>query len=298
MIYNILSEYHPFKSQKAKEMFMELYNDLAKEWPVSSQTVMIDTSFGRTFIRISGSEAAPPLVLLHPGGSNSLSWIPQIKKLSEHFKIYAIDNIYDNGLSIYTKPLSGPDDYMTWLIEVFDALGLKKNIKMMGMSYGAWLTCISALKFPERLDKTIFLAPPVTVMTVNPVFLMHLPLMIIPHRFFYKRFMKWFFNDYINKDRKAAETAIENIYKVSKLFKQKRMPDPTLLTDEELGSITVPSLYIVGENEKVYSSQKALERIHNVAPKIKTVLVHGAGHDMLAVEPDFIMEKVLEFLSE
>ena len=293
---DIFPEYHPFKSQNAKEMFLALYNNMVKEWPVPSQTVMIDTSYGKTFIRSSGPLDAPPIVLLHPGGSNSLSWIPQIKILSESYKIYAIDNIYDNGLSIYAKAISDTDDYMNWLTEVFNTLGLKKGINIMGMSYGAWLACMYTVRYPERLNKAVLLSPIVTVMPVNPSFIMHALLMLIPHRFFYNKFMGWFFKDYINKDKKTALEAIDNLYKISKLFKHKRMPDPTLLTDEELKNISVPALYIIGENEKVYSAQKALKRIHNIAPQINTVLVPGSGHDMLAVEPDFIMEKIMKFL--
>lgn len=55
-------------------------------------------------------------------------------------------------------------------------------------------------------------------------------------------------------------------------------------------------IYMVGENEKVYSVQKALKRIHRIAPRIKTVLAPGAGHDMPGAHPEFIMEKILEFL--
>ncbi len=292
----IFPAYHPFKSQKAKEKFLGLYDDMAKQWPVPSEAVMADTSYGETFIRISGPKRASPLVLMHPGGSNSLAWIPQIKALSVHFRIYAIDNIYDNGLSVYTKRVSGPDDYMSWLTEVFDVLELKKGINIMGMSYGGWLACMYALRFPERLGKAVLLAPPATVMQVGPSFLLHLPLMMLPHRFFYNRFMQWFFRDYIKKDREAAEKAIDGLYQITKLFKPKRMPAPTLLTDDELRSIAIPVLYMVGENEKVYSARKALKRIHAVAPQIKTEMIPGAGHDMLAVEPDLIMEKVLEFL--
>ena len=46
---------------------------------------------------------------------------------------------------------------------------------------------------------------------------------------------------------------------------------------------------MVGENEKVYSVQKALKRIHRVAPRIKTVLVPGAGHDMPGVHPELFL---------
>jgi pimeloyl-ACP methyl ester carboxylesterase len=289
-------EYHPFKSQNAKEKFFEIYNDMEKQWPVPYQKVMIDTSYGKTYIRISGSKDVLPLVLLHPGGSNSLSWIPQIKELSEYFTIYAIDNIYDNGLSVYTKPVHGLEDYMNWLTEVFDKLELNSSINIMGMSYGAWLSCMYTVKYPEKINKAVLLAPPITVMPVSFNFIMHAMLMMIPHKFFYNRFMGWFFKDYIKKDRKTAENIIDGLYQITKLFKYKRMPDPTLLTDEELEGISVPVLYVVGENEKVYSAHKALERIHKMAPLIMTHMVRGAGHDMLAVEPDFIMEKIMEFL--
>lgn len=294
---NIFPEYHPFKSQNAKETFLELYNNTAKEWPVPSKTKTVDTSYGKTFIRISGPEDASPLVLLHPGGSNSLSWIPVVKILSENHKIYAVDNIYDNGLSVYTKAVSGTDDYISWLTEVFNSLELKSNINIMGMSYGAWIACMFSVRYPEKLNKVVLLAPPATIVPPNPGFLIRALLMQIPYKFFYKRFMEWFFKDYINKDRKAAERVIENLYLTSKLFKYKRMLNPTILTDEELKNISVHLLYIIGENEKVCSAQKALERIHSLAPQIKTVLVPHSGHDMLAVEPVFIMGKIMSFLN-
>lgn len=293
---NIFPEYHPFKSHTAKQIFFELYNNMANEWPVPSKTKMIDTSYGKTFIRISGPENASPIVLLHPGGSNSLSWIPIVKILSESYKIYAIDNIYDNGLSVYTKAVSGIDDYMCWLTEVFNSLELRSNINIIGMSYGAWIACMFSVRHPEKLNKVVLLAPPVTIIPPGISFFIHVLLMQIPHKFFYKRFMEWFFKDYINKDRHAAEKVIENLYVISKLFKYKRMLNPTLLTDEELKNISVDVLYIIGENEKVYAAKKALKRIHNVAPQIKTVLVPHSGHDMLAVEPVFIMEKIMNFL--
>lgn len=121
-------------------------------------------------------------------------------------------------------------------------------------------------------------------------------LLVIPHKFFYKRFMGWFFCDYINKDRENEDLIIQRLFQISKLFKFKRMPEPRILTDEELKNLSVRVLYVVGENEKVYSARKALDRIHIVAPRVNTELIPGAGHDLLAVEPDLIMDKILKFL--
>lgn len=92
-----LSANHPFRSAMAKARFMALSEERAKEWPVASETRMVDTSFGQTFVRISGPEDAPPLVLLHGANVSSLSWIPNAAALSEHFRIYAVDTIYDFG---------------------------------------------------------------------------------------------------------------------------------------------------------------------------------------------------------
>jgi hypothetical protein len=58
---------------------------------------MIKTSQGETFVRSSGQDDAVPLVLLSSGGSTSLFWIPNVKMISENFRVYAIDNIYDFG---------------------------------------------------------------------------------------------------------------------------------------------------------------------------------------------------------
>lgn len=135
-----ISEYHPFKSPEAKEKYLKLYDKNAKYWQVPSETKVIDTFYGKTFVRINGPTNALPLVLLHGMNSNSLAWIPNIKSLSEHFRTYAIDDIYGTGRSIYTRPLNGSDDYVEWLNELFIGLELSNNINIATHSYGGWMT--------------------------------------------------------------------------------------------------------------------------------------------------------------
>ncbi len=59
-------EYHPFRSAEARDRYLAAYDKRAASWPVASETVMVDTEQGRTFVRISGLADAPPLVML-PG---------------------------------------------------------------------------------------------------------------------------------------------------------------------------------------------------------------------------------------
>ena len=117
-----MKAYHPFRSASAKEQYLKLYDRRAEKWPVVSKTRMVDTSYGKTFVRISGPAGAPPLVLLHGFGGNSLQWMPNIVALSENYRTYAVDNIYDNGRSIYPRKIEIPDDFISWLDELFTAL--------------------------------------------------------------------------------------------------------------------------------------------------------------------------------
>ena len=73
-----ITGYHPFKSPEAKEQYLNLYDLRAEKWPVASETKIVPTSYGQTFVRISVPNTAPPLILQHGGGGNSLQWIGSI----------------------------------------------------------------------------------------------------------------------------------------------------------------------------------------------------------------------------
>ncbi|MBT8364261.1 MAG: hypothetical protein KJP23_06100 [Deltaproteobacteria bacterium] len=98
-----MTAYHPFQSVAAKKEYLALYDMRVKKWPVDSQTRFVDTAYGQTFVRTSGPVGAPPLVLLHGAGGDSLQWTPNIEALSKRYRVYAVDNIYDYSRSIYTQ---------------------------------------------------------------------------------------------------------------------------------------------------------------------------------------------------
>jgi len=271
----------------------------AKKWPVPSETMTIDTSYGQTFIRISGPADATPLVLLHGGSGNSLQWIPNIKALSEFFKTYAVDSIYDYGRSIYTRLIEKPDDFVNWLDELFSSLRFGDNINLMGLSYGGWLTSLYALRFPDRLDKIVLLAPAFTVLPVRLEWIIRAIAGSLPHRYFARRFMYWLAEDLVHKDeagRITAEEMADDAFMAMRCFKPKRMVYPTVLRDKELQSIKVPALYLVGENEKIYSARKAIQRLNKVAPHIKAEVIPNAGHDLTIVQAEMVNRRVLDFL--
>ena len=94
------------------------------------------------------------------------------------------------------------------------------------------------------------------------------------------------------------EEFVNILYMAQRTFKAKLPIFTTVMDDEELQSITVPTLYIVGENDKIYSAQKALQRLKDVAPHIKAEIVASAGHGVALSHAQLVNRKVLEFLKE
>lgn len=101
-----------------------------------------------------------------------------------------------------------------------------------------------------------------------------------------------------NISRMRVEEWIDNMFIGSRCFKMRRPFNPPILEDRELQSIKVPALYLVGENEKLYSAQKAVQRLNQVAPQIKTETVPNAGHDLAIVQAEMVNREILDFLKQ
>jgi pimeloyl-ACP methyl ester carboxylesterase len=263
---------------------------------------LVETAFGQTFVRINGAADAPPLVLLPGFGANSLMWLPNIEDLSRGFRTYAVDSIYDNGRSIYTRPLGSARDFVTWMDGLFTTLALGDRINLLGVSYGGWLIGQYALRFPNRLAKMVWLAPAATVLPLRLEFWVRALLCLVPLRFLLKSFMYWIFEDAIREDgaaRGLVDQEMGAMQLASRCFKARgKGAVPTVVADEDLRNLHVPTLCLIGEHEKIYSAQKAVQRLNRVAPQIKTEIVPGAGHDLSMVQANLVNQKVLEFLQQ
>lgn len=296
-----IPEHYPFKSVKAKEQYLDHYDKRAREWPVASESKVVQTSYGKTFIRISGPINSPSLVLLPSTSASSLIWMPNIKALSVHYRVYAVDNIYDFGRSVNTRNIKVSDDMMNWLDELFTTLELGDSINLMGLSFGGWLASQYTLAHPNRLNKVIWLAPAATLFEFPRDWAWRGILSALPHRYFMKKFMvEWLFEDLLKKNDESSlkqlDELVDDAMMGLKCFKFRMPVTPSVLTDNELQGIKVPTLFLVGENEKLYPAKKAVERLNTLAPQIQTEIIPDAGHDLTIVQAELVNKKVLDFL--
>jgi pimeloyl-ACP methyl ester carboxylesterase len=292
-----MTEYYPFKSAEAKKQCLTLYKEYEKaNWPPESESRYVDTSYGKTFVWITGPKDAPPLVLLHGQGVNSLvNWSSNIKELSKEFRTYAVDTIGDYGLSTCTKPIKKPDDYVQWLDELFTGLGLEDSINLMGHSYGGWLLSQYTLRFQNRLNKLVLIAPGGTIVPINPQFMVRYLLSSLPFEYFNSTFYSWM--DPVGKDSPTVKQRVEFMNTCANFYKVKNILPPIVLNDEELKSIKCPALFLVGEHERVFSPDKAMDRLERIVPHFKKKIIPGTGHLSMLFSP-LTTETILAFLKE
>lgn len=292
--------YHPFRSHEAKRKYLSYYDNLAKLWPIPSEDQIINTSFGQTFIRVQGPVDGAPLVLLPGDTETSLSWLPVIAPLSQSFRTYAIDHVYDNGRSVYSREMSRPADFIFWLDEVFDGLGLER-LSLVAYSYGAWQSALFALAHPNRVEKLVLLAPSSTVLSPGLVMLARAILYhVLPFRFIAKNYFYWYGPDAV-KDlqiRARVDEMVKEDLLARRCFRKRKFVPPTQLTDAQWGDLQVPTLFLVGENDRTYSAECAVRRLRYVAPAVEAKIAPDTDHYITLTNPDWVVRNTVRFLSE
>jgi pimeloyl-ACP methyl ester carboxylesterase len=297
--------FYPFRSERAKADYETHCLERAKTWPVPSEAVLLDTPSGRTFVRSSGRATDPPLVLLPGARVGSLMWTETIAALSARHRTHALDIIGDVGFSVNRGKISKPADHVDWLDEVLTVLVPKGPLSLTGLSLGGSIAAQYALRFPGRLRSLVLLAPGGTVLPFSLGFFVRLTLLSLPipgrSGSPLRRMCRWLFEDAVRGDdagRARVEQTIGELQTGMRSFALPRPPWPALVADEEWRGLRVPCLFLVGENEKIYSAKAAVRRLNQFAPQVKTEVLPGAGHDLMMVNPDLVTGRVLEFLAE
>jgi pimeloyl-ACP methyl ester carboxylesterase len=126
-------------------------------------------------------------------------------------------------------------------------------------------------------------------------------LLSVPVGLPFQRTLRWLFRDALRGEgacRAQAQEAIDSVAMIGRLFNLPRPPWPTVIDDKAWQSFKAPCLFLVGENEKIYSARAAIRRVKRVAPQVKAEIIPGCGHDLTMVQPELVFGKALAFLDE
>src|SRR5215472_13209388 len=115
-----------YKTEAGGEAVRALYRQVLDGWPTPKTELRLPTREGETFVVACGSEAAPPLILLHGGQSNAAAWMFDAFLWSRAFRCYAVDMIGEAGFSAPSRPPLNSEAHALWLDDVMAGLGLAK----------------------------------------------------------------------------------------------------------------------------------------------------------------------------
>jgi len=282
-----------FTTSKGEAEFKSAYADVLKLWPVPYKEIDIPTLFGDTHVIISGSEELPPLVLLHATGASAAMWFPNIESLSAKYCVFAVDIIGDAGKSIQTRLLTNRDDCGDWLLQVLDGLGLQKT-NLGGLSYGGWHTLNFSMVAPHRINKLVVMAPGASILPFSwPVLLL---LRILP----YFPVKPNPFPNFFCKGFKPSKVYVRLFAIGIQHFKY---PDPRksiftgVFSEDELRTIKLPVLFLVGEKEVIYDPRAVIEKISRLIPQIETHIIPEASHFLSMEQPQAVTAHILKFLA-
>ncbi len=191
-------------------------------------------------------------------------------------------------------------DLTQWLDELLRAIGLNKP-HLMAHSYGGWQPALYTRDHSEELASLILLSPAGTILPLpKGLFARAILDGLLPFRAYTKYYLYWYDPVGARDDRTRwiIDELIEDSILVRRCYKHRNFIRPTVLSDEDWHCIKVPILFLVGEDDVRYSAEEAIAKLHRVAPEFKTAIAPGADHHLTIVKPDWLIDKVLKFLSD
>ncbi|MEV6558350.1 alpha/beta hydrolase [Nocardia sp. NPDC051756] len=278
-----------FTNDEAKATFTRVYDTMAAQWPVPSEDIDVETSFGTTRVRKSGAGSGAPIVLLPGIGGNGMIWSRFIGDLSRDRVVYTPDVMGWAGRCRQTAPLRDAEDVAKWMVETLDGLG-EDRVHLAGNSYGSWLAGTVAVFHPQRLASLTMFEPSGATFAKPSWGLLFkfLKAGIRPTPERMRKLSKWLMPGF---EMTAEEFAVA----AATVRFRSGVPWDRPFTDEQLACITAPSLIMFGAETVVNDPERCAVRARKHIPTVEVEIYPGIGHDLLWANPDQIIPRFLDF---
>jgi pimeloyl-ACP methyl ester carboxylesterase len=264
-----------------------------KLWPIPYKELDIPTSYGSTHVIISGPEDAPPIILFHCALMTSAIWSPIIEELSRNHRTYAVDVIGDVGKTIPSNPPLSEKDLANWVVEIYEFFKIK-SAKVLGWSFGGFVATNFTIHEPERVEKLGLLAPYMTFVKGGPGFLLGFLPLLFPARFVVRIFEKAL----CYKSDFGYTPHSQILYERFRSGKMKMKVPPRVFSDDELQRLDMPVLLLIGEQEFLYNSRRAIERAREILSNCDAELVKKCNHAVVSDQTSLVSARILDFFNK
>lgn len=284
-----------YRSEKGRLAVMACYDAAVASAPVPYESRTVRTRHGETHVLVGGPAAAPPLLLFHGWNGSAGGIGREFPFLFEHYRVYMPDIIGHAGKSAPTRLDTHGPGYAEWAADMLDALRLPA-CPVVGISGGGWMTLKLAAHLGARVTRAAALSTDglAHVDMLNVAYWM-VPAAIFPSGYTMRRFYRFITSPRAPYNAVVAERFCADMLVCLQHFKPQG--NPGLISDEELGRISAPTLVLMGEDERAFPPRESVLRAHARIPSLVAAeLVPCAAHLMTIDQPKLVKEQLLAFL--
>ncbi|RJE48603.1 MULTISPECIES: alpha/beta hydrolase [unclassified Dehalobacter] len=261
-----------FRTPEGRKEVLRMYDALLEQWSAQYETIHLTTRYGKTFVLAGGDPNAPPLILLHGSGMNSVMWLGDMPTYTKHFRVYAVDIPGEPGKSAEEQLPFDSSAYAEWLDDVLKALAIDKA-NIIGISLGAWLAIKYAVFRPEKVEKLVLLCPSGVGPQKGSFLFTAMFYMCFGDRGLKKLFYK------VNGNQPIPDIVLDYQLLIGKSFNFRREMIP-IFSDQELKSLTMPVILFAGGKDIMLHSAKTARRMETLVPQGKINILPEAGHTL------------------
>jgi pimeloyl-ACP methyl ester carboxylesterase len=320
-----------YKSAEGFQAIMNWYNDIVADIDIDVESKYVETRFGRTHMLACGDEAAPPLFLLPGIAGCAPLWRRQFSDFAKSHRVYALDMVGQPGKSDTNILSFLNSDFVCWLTDIQDELGIKKA-DYLGNSVGGSLCMQMAIEKPERVKSIVLLAPTGVARAKFPVKI--LLTKVLRKNKDTNALEKEITAKSVNKstngnateaggggdkfgtfDRQLARAMAlaTKHYRVDKsvgvynestskvhlptglrILKKFFLSEPKKI----LRQIKVPTLLIFGEHELLYNPSSIKRKVEKLLDDVQVEIVEDAGHGAIFDQPKEVNKMIVDFLGK
>ena len=250
----------------------------------------------RIYYEIHGE--GEPVIFGNGVFSNTLGWVYQNPVFSKEYQVILYDM---RGQGQSDKP-DGPysfDIHAEDQKALLEELGVSR-VHHVGISYGAELGLVFALKYPRMLKSLVACS---AVSFVGPLLYKvcqlwrYACMLEDPELFYYATLPLNFGEDFLRDQTAILEQAKAR-------YSQLDYPPLVLLIDsflnlnitDQLSEITVPTCVIAGEKDILKPAYPYSKLIHDSLPNSEMVVIQDSGHAVTFEKPEEFNDTVLSFL--
>ena len=238
----------------------------------------------------------PPVVLIHGVGLRSEAWSAQIRSLSDHYTVFAID-LPGHGESRLVAPQATLADFTDICAAALS--GVDAPVCLAGHSMGAMIALDLAARFPARIRcvaalNAIYRRSPEATEAVRA---RAASLPSAGHADPGPTLARWFGQDVTGEAVRACADWLRSVDPVAYrtaygVFAHADGPD-----EAQLKGLTMPALFMTGSNEP--NSTPAMSRtMAALAPVGEVHIVEGAAHMMPMTHHDEVTGQLRAFFQK